>query len=141
MEKFIEMLPPQAAVLDVGCGTGRDVLYLSKHASFVMGIDISSAMLAIASSKGATGLVLADFTELPASDGVFDGCWAAASLLHAPKAVAPDVLSDIRRVLRPNGTFFLCLKKGSGEGIQGSEAEARYFSLYERAEGDELLSG
>lgn len=141
LERFEQLLPDGARVLDVGCGTGRDVLHLQTRVAFVMGIDVSTSMLTIAKSKGAQRIVAADFLHLPTSDEVVDGCWAAASLLHAPKARAPDVVAEIRRVLRPNGAFFLCLKEGTGEGIRGGEGEKRYFSLYEQAEGDELLAG
>lgn len=46
-------LPRGAAVLDVGCGTGRHALELARRGYQVTGIDLSDGMLAVARAKAA----------------------------------------------------------------------------------------
>ena len=49
---YIQHLPsPQAKVLELGCGTGRITIPLSRHCAFVRGFDLSEAMIAICREK------------------------------------------------------------------------------------------
>lgn len=40
---LVQLLPPQASVLDLGCGEGRNALYLARQGFQVTAIDISAA--------------------------------------------------------------------------------------------------
>lgn len=44
-------LPPRSLILDIGCGTGEDALWLAGQGHVVHGIDASSAMVAAATTK------------------------------------------------------------------------------------------
>ena len=49
---YISHIPsPQAFVLELGCGTGRVTIPISKHCRYVHGIDLSPAMIAICREK------------------------------------------------------------------------------------------
>ncbi|MEO2006681.1 MAG: class I SAM-dependent methyltransferase, partial [Candidatus Poribacteria bacterium] len=65
------------------------------------------------------------FDELPFVEE-FDGVWAYASLLHAPKAEMPAVLARVARSLRPGGVLQLSVKYGEGEGWR----DGRWFNDY-----------
>jgi SAM-dependent methyltransferase len=65
------------------------------------------------------------FGELDA-DAAFDAVWASASLLHAPVAALPDVLTRVRRALRPGGRFYAGFKRGDGEGY---DSLGRYYNF------------
>lgn len=100
-------LPPDAYVLDVGCGTG---IYtqelLAKGARQVVGIDISPEMLAIAQYKTSTfgervSFQEADAAQLPFPDDYFD---VVISITAMEFFKEPDrSLQDMYRVLRPGG--------------------------------------
>lgn len=139
IRKFTALVPPETAVLDAGCGTGRDLVALGRH-SRVVGIDLSQPMLEIARTKGIEELVLGDLSRQPFDDESFGGCWAAASLLHIPKSMMEQSLKEVRRVLTPDGFFFLCLKEGSGEGFGDSAEDGRYFAFYRKEEIEELTT-
>lgn len=102
-----EHLPPDATVLEIGCGTGTLALELSRFARHVHALDISAEMIRIADEKKAAGQVtnvtfhrgtLEDDTRF--QPGQFDAVWAY-SILH--------LVDDRRRTLR---TVFEVLKPG-----------------------------
>lgn len=64
------------------------------------------------------------FDEL-AADGEYDAVWAAACLLHVPRAGLPDVLARIRRALRPGGLHPASYK---ASGAQGRDRFGRLFN-------------
>ena len=100
---------PYHTALDLGCGTGemmRLILQQNKDKS-LYGIDLSEKMLEVAKEKlgNHVNLILSDSEQLPFSDS-FDVVYCNDSFHHYP---APDkVLSEVYRVLKPNGIFVMC---------------------------------
>jgi ubiquinone/menaquinone biosynthesis C-methylase UbiE len=108
----LERLAPGRDALDIGCGTGRNVLRLADRGFRVHGIDHSEAMLTIAERKVREGgfadrveLRPGDVRELPFADASFDVAMATGVLHHLPD-LAPAV-AEAARVLRTGGV--LCL--------------------------------
>jgi ubiquinone/menaquinone biosynthesis C-methylase UbiE len=100
-----------SAILDLGCGTG-DLLctlgtLLGEEACCV-GVDLSQEMLAVAQAKIAdcphTTVIQTDVTQpLPFADDSFD---LVASLNLLQEVSAPTlVLEEVRRILKPGGSF------------------------------------
>ena len=102
-------------VLDLGCGPGRDSLFLKGVGLNVICIDISPAMVELCREKGLDARV-SDLENLDFSDGSFDGVWAYTSLLHSPKVVFKNVIAKIKDILRDKGVFYLGMKEGNSEG-------------------------
>lgn len=135
---FAAKLRAGALVVDAGCGPGRDVAGLRDLGLRVVGVDRSPAMLAQA--RCPLPLVVADLRALPLPSAALDGVWAVASLLHLPKATAPQALGEWRRVLRPGGLLFLEVKEGDGEIWQDEPEDVRrFYAYYRSAELDGLL--
>ncbi|MCL6613474.1 MAG: class I SAM-dependent methyltransferase [Firmicutes bacterium] len=118
---FIERelgLAKGAAVLDVGCGTGRHALELARRGYDVTGIDLSPAMLAEAAKvRDREGLrlklVQADATGFTL-DRIFEACIClcegAFGLLAAEEEpIGRDlkILRNIAALLKPGGKFLL----------------------------------
>jgi ubiquinone/menaquinone biosynthesis C-methylase UbiE len=99
-------LPPDATVVDVGCGTARAVAELAEHAAHAIGVDLDPAMLAAARRRFPDiDVRAADATELPLGDGQAHG-YRADKVYH----VLPDphaALAEARRVLVPDGRIAL----------------------------------
>ena len=97
------------SVLDVGCGTGADLIAMTEwlpRGGQAAGIDVSESMIAEARRR-ASGL---DFTisfgtgdaaNLPYGDASFGACRAATVLQHVPDA--SQVIREMIRVTRPGG--------------------------------------
>ena len=64
----------QSLILDVGCGTGGMLSWLSRYAKDgkVMGIDLVQTALAFCRERGHEDLGQASATQLPFADSVFD---------------------------------------------------------------------
>jgi ubiquinone/menaquinone biosynthesis C-methylase UbiE len=98
-----------AAVLEVGCGPGSDVLELAElvgPAGRVVGVDASHTMIAEARRRAtqrrlAISFEVADVEALPYPDASFDMCRAARLLEHLPDAAAG--LAEMARVTRSGG--------------------------------------
>jgi ubiquinone/menaquinone biosynthesis C-methylase UbiE len=141
--QFMAMAGPGAPVLDLGCGPGLHAAWLMQHGLQVMGVDLSSAMLAQAAPKVREKLVQGDMCNLPFGDGAFGGVWCVASLLHLPKTESPVALSEVRRILHPGGALLLSIAEGDGEAWEIGPASLpveRYFAFYQRTEADGLLA-
>src|SRR3954451_22908154 len=92
--------PPDAKLLDVGCGTG----WLAEHFSDYTGIDGSPEAVAAAQAMGRS-IVRGDVEEpLPFDDASFDGVVLKDLLEHVADPVA--VVREALRVLRPGGLVF-----------------------------------
>lgn len=107
-EAWRSKLPPQAHVLDIGCGHGEPIVrQLLEHGCQVTGIDLSEGML----SRARANFPSATFLNLtPAElelDAVFDGACSFFSLLHADPIELRVALDRVRRALKPGGHLLL----------------------------------
>ena len=65
-------LPPEARVLDIGCGTGGFMKRLRERFDRVVGLDLSWLGLTHTRSRGFPSVLMADANHLPFSDNCFD---------------------------------------------------------------------
>jgi ubiquinone/menaquinone biosynthesis C-methylase UbiE len=141
IQTFSKLLSDSAKVLDAGCGPGRDADLLSKQGFKVTGLDLSEGLLKVARRKfPAIDFVQGNFLHLPFEDSSFDGIWSNTSLLHLE--TVDDVkkaLSEMHRVLRPNGVLHVVVKAQTGEHktavvsdkLSGHERFFQYFTARE----------
>lgn len=132
LDAFLSLLPPGAAVLDLGCGGGQDSAYMLSKGFDVTPTDGSAAVAKQAETLLGHPVAVLRFEDLDEEEA-FDGVWAEASLLHVPRAALPEVLERIRTALRPGGTFHATFKAGEAEGHDG-------FGRYYNYPSAELLS-
>jgi SAM-dependent methyltransferase len=95
-------------ILDLGCGKGRFAAHLIDAGARVVGLDLSTAMLA-----KARGLdrVKASARHLPFADGTFDAVVAIEVLEHV--GAIDRVIGEARRVLKPGGRLAI-IDKNAG---------------------------
>ncbi|HEX5875593.1 MAG TPA: methyltransferase domain-containing protein [Pyrinomonadaceae bacterium] len=91
-------------ILDVGCGTGANLLMLSKYGD-AEGVDISEDALTFCRDRGLDKVRLGAGEELPYDDGTFDLVTALDVVEHMDNDLAG--LKEMRRVLRPGGHVLL----------------------------------
>ena len=100
-------------ILDVGCGDGLHSHFLALHGHRVVGADNNLAGIQWAVKKTAEcnypnmppSFQLANCYELPFHDASFDCVFCFDVIEHLINPV--QMLSEVRRVLLPNGTLFL----------------------------------
>jgi len=91
-------------ILDVGCGTGANLLMLSKYGD-AEGVDVSEDALAFCRERGLGNVKLGAAEDLPYDDGTFDLVTALDVVEHLDDDLAG--LREMRRVLRPGGRVLL----------------------------------
>ena len=83
----IEGVPPYA-ILDLGCGPGRDLIAFTELGHEVTGLDGAAELVALARAETECPVLLQDFLALDLPDARFDGIFANAVAL--PRAEQPD---------------------------------------------------
>jgi ubiquinone/menaquinone biosynthesis C-methylase UbiE len=109
-ERVSAALPSGGAVVDVGCGTGTFAIGLAagRPDAKVIGIDGDPEILARARTKsGADPVEWRDGLagELPLPDGSADVMTMSLVLHHLLPGQKREAMTEIRRVLRPGGSF------------------------------------
>jgi SAM-dependent methyltransferase len=126
IDKFLDTLPKGGFILDLGCGTGKDVAYLRANSFQAFGIDISAPMIQIA--KDATGggyFIKCDFHNLSCfRPSTFDGILCLASLQHVFRSDTGEILQSTSRLLRKNGSILIITKEGHGLYMDNRLGEA-----------------
>ncbi|MDE2824490.1 MAG: class I SAM-dependent methyltransferase [Chloroflexota bacterium] len=93
---------PVGRALDAACGTGRHAAHLSSLGHEVVGVDISTEMLELASAKApGARFEIGDLTALPLPDASVDLAVCAMSLTHLADLGPP--VRELARVVRPGG--------------------------------------
>ena len=135
-EKFLQLLPESASILDFGCGSGRDTKYFLEKGYQVAAIDGSAELCRLAGSF--TGIKVKEmlFQELD-EVGVYDGIWACSSILHLPKDELKNVMQRMLCALKDDGVIYTSFKYGTFEG----ERNGRYFTDFTEKTFDGFLSG
>jgi SAM-dependent methyltransferase len=92
-------------VLEVGCGTGSDLLQFAKHGASATGVDLTAKHVELARIRVGDLAVVhqADARDLPLADESFDYVYSHGVLHHCDE---PErVVAEMFRVLRPGGRF------------------------------------
>ena len=103
-------VPQDARILEVGCGTGLTLQYLSQMSSGyrLLGMDLSEVMLKQAEEKAARlsnrpRLVLGDAGRLPYEDGAFDVTLSTRFIHQFTHEDKKRLWQEFRRVTRKDG--------------------------------------
>jgi len=102
-------IQPGHRVLDVGCGTGEDVIEIGRRtgpSGHAVGLDISSAMIdeanrRVSSSMPSVRFYLGDVHALAFDDDCFDSCRSDRAVQHMEDP--PKAIAEMARVVRPRG--------------------------------------
>lgn len=117
-----------ASVLELGCGPGRNAVWLARQGSAVHALDLSPEALAWGRERAEAAGVDVRFERTdvlrwtPPADG-FDVVVDSGCFHHLPPHRRVTYLALLRRALRPGGRFALaCFAADGPDGVTGTVA-------------------
>lgn len=134
LQRLVELAKPEKhwQALDVATAAGHTALAFAPHVAHVTATDITAEMLAeaekLARERGVTNITItrADAENLPFADASFDLVTCRIAAHHFPDV--PRFVAEVRRVLKPGGTF------GLVDNISPDEASTPGFTSSELAD-------
>jgi len=119
---------PPYALLDFGCGPGRDLRYFRALGHDAVGLDGSKELVTLARRYSGCEVWHQDFLAMTLPQRRFDGVFANATLFHVPSQALPRVLDELHATLKPQGVLFCSNPRGNNqEGWSGD----RYGCFYD----------
>ena len=129
--KLMALLPPNAIVLDAGCGPGHHSAYLAQHGHEVMGVDLSKGMLEIAQRRVRSAkFQRMDARNLAFPPATFDAVWCAAMAMHVPRETILSLFRGFHRLLRPSGILGINIQVGRRSEVVERGKDLRFFEYY-----------
>lgn len=144
--------PKGRRVLDLGCGTGVDLVHFAQGGARAVGVDAAPAAIDLARQnlahqRLAADLAVADGESLPFANDSFDYVFAHGVVQYA--ADDRRIVEECRRVLKPGGrAFFQVYNRVSWLNalsklmkVELEHVDAPVLRKYSRAEFARLLAG
>jgi SAM-dependent methyltransferase len=111
-----EAFPSGAALLDVGCGTGTEAIFLAQRGRRLTAVDSSPHMLEVLSQRAqAAGVEIStrrmaagelDSLAAEVGEGAFDGAYSSFGALNTETALDPP-FAGLARLVKPGGNIVL----------------------------------
>ena len=133
--RFVGLLKPGDAILDAGCGSGRDARVFRDLGFKVTAMEAAPRLAALAQAHIGLPVEIMTFEQIAWQDR-FDGIWACASLLHVPAEDLPTTLARLRDALVPGGILWASFKLGTEERIEAD----RHFTDFDEVRMAALLA-
>ena len=127
LNPLAEHLGAGSTVVDVGCGSGRDLLWLQNRGFRVIGLERSSGLAGLARRNTACRVIEADFESYDFTKISADAVLLIGALVHLPHVEFPAVLESVCRALNDPGTLLITMKEGKGSV---TEPDGRQFYLW-----------
>lgn len=129
VQHLFNYVPRNGTVLDLGCGEGRNSLYLSQVGYNIVGIDLSFKAARVMKNnffeEELKGLVITgDARSLPFQSESIDGILAHHLFDHLDAAGFVNAISEACRVLKPEGVMLMTVDS-FGEFVGDPNAVAR----------------
>ena len=110
VERWAKGLKAGSAILDLGAGVGRHALALNSAGFDVAALDAAPGGLAEINRAGPeVETKLGRMDQLPFTDACFDHVLSWNVIYHGDETIVLNTISEVRRVLKPGGTFLLTM--------------------------------
>ena len=98
-------LDPRDRAIDLGCGSGRTLVWNAGATDVLVGVDVSPFFAREAIDR--SDVVLGDLRRLPIRASAFTKAWSLDVLEHLSPQALGDVLGEANRVLADHGAMFI----------------------------------
>jgi SAM-dependent methyltransferase len=119
LNPVLERVPPPARVLDLGCGSGRDLAWLKKQGYTAFGIEAAPELARLARQYSGCPVLAADFTTYPIDRFQADLVIAVGSLVHTAPRQMKGCLQRLKKGIdgcrgsrQAGGHLYLSFKSG-----------------------------
>ena len=121
-------------VLDLGCGTGRDAVFLAKRGLDVDAVDLNTeaAQSEVYKSGAALNLISADMSNpIHLEKGKYDVIYSILGIHYFGNKRTKEILNEIHSALKPGG-YFMCLlnSKADAEYDESQESQDGLISIH-----------
>jgi 2-polyprenyl-3-methyl-5-hydroxy-6-metoxy-1,4-benzoquinol methylase len=132
---FARVFPPGGRILDIGCGSGRDLAELHRQGYQAFGVDATPEFVGLAQKTHPVLTGKIAYGTLPELgipfDGEFDGVLCSAVLLHIDTADLLNAALAIKSCLKVNGRLLISLPTHRADADeQERDANGRLFKTY-----------
>ncbi len=136
-KQFASYLPGEARVIDMGCGSGRDVMAFADMGHDALGLDAASELVKLAAERLEVRAVVGDLIQWKAAEP-YDGIWACASLIHLTPEERKKFAGNLEANLKKGGVIYISVQDGIETGVR---PDGRFYCNCSEAELRELLEG
>ncbi len=137
LEPLARLLEPGASILDIGCGSGRDLLWFSRRGFRPTGFEAAPGLAELARKHSKCKVIEGDFTIYDFSKIRFDALVFVGSLVHVHKASLSPILTSTCQALVPGGYILITMKEGRGTVVA---EDGRVFILWGKDELEQKFS-
>jgi len=137
LEPLAGRLQPGATILDVGCGSGRDLRWLSDRGFKPTGFEHSPGLADLARRHSGCPVIEGDFHKFDFSALQFDALVLVGSLVHVARETFAAVFRSVCKALVPGGFVLITLKEGTGAS---RSADGRVFTLWSKEELENIFA-
>ena len=131
LDLLIKHLKSGASILDVGCGSGRDLCWLRERGFKVTGFERSESLADLAGKNAGCEIIQGDFEVYDFSKHNFDAILLCGSLVHVPHSRFESVFGNIFKGVGQGGKVLISLKQGEGST---TDADGRTFYLWQETD-------
>lgn len=128
-------LPPEAFILDVGCGSGRDLLWMKNRGFEVLGLERSPGLAKLARDNADCEVIEGDFETYDFSSIFVDAVMLVGALVHTPHERFSEVFKNITASISRRGNVLITLKEGQEDR---TGPDGRIFYLWEDSKAREM---
>lgn len=121
---------PLGQTADIGCGSGRDCIWLNKNDYPVIGFDSSKELLELATQNAPQILFQqAFFPTLKEINQTFDNILCETVIMHLPETEISQCIQSLKRILNKGGVLYLSWRVTEGQDLR--HEDGRLYTAFE----------
>jgi SAM-dependent methyltransferase len=136
LEPLARRLPTEAFILDVGCGSGRDLRWMKKQGFDVIGFERSPELAELARENAGCEVIEGDFETYDFSTIMVDAVMLVGAMVHTPYERFAEVFKNITAAISSHGNVLITLKEG--DEVR-ADSDGRTFYLWQDQKAREMF--